>query len=72
MSGAPSPTMPEGTVDVRLVSVDMDGTLLDSTAVVPDARHIAVGPQGVVTFVGTRKDAMWAITSGDVLSRSHS
>ena len=25
-------------------------------AVVPDARHIAVGPQGVVTFVGTRKD----------------
>ena len=31
-------------------------------AVVPDARHIAVGPQGVVTFVGTRKDAIWAIT----------
>ena len=24
-------------------------------ALVPDARHIAVGPQGVVTFVGTRK-----------------
>ena len=24
-------------------------------AIVPDARHIAVGPQGVVTFVGTRK-----------------
>jgi glucose/arabinose dehydrogenase len=31
-------------------------------AIVPDARHIAVGPQGVVTFVGTRKDAVWAIT----------
>ncbi len=31
-------------------------------AVVPDARHIAVGPQGVVTFVGTRKDKVWAIT----------
>ncbi len=24
-------------------------------AIVPDARHMAVGPQGVVTFVGTRK-----------------
>src|SRR5262249_23280928 len=24
-------------------------------ALVPDARHIAVGPQGIVTFVGTRK-----------------
>lgn len=31
-------------------------------AVVPDARHIAVGPQGVVTFVGTRKDKVWAVT----------
>ena len=26
-----------------------------STRIVPDARHMAVGPQGVVTFVGTRK-----------------
>ena len=24
-------------------------------ALVPDARHMAVGPQGVATFVGTRK-----------------
>src|SRR6478736_318524 len=31
-------------------------------AIVPDARHLAVGPQGVVTFVGTRKDAVWAVT----------
>jgi len=31
-------------------------------AIVPDARHMAVGPQGVVTFVGTRKDAVWAVT----------
>ncbi len=31
-------------------------------AVVPDARHMAVGPQGVVTFVGTRKDKVWAVT----------
>ena len=31
-------------------------------ALVPDARHIAVGPQGVVTFVGTRKSKVYAIT----------
>src|SRR5215831_9194239 len=31
-------------------------------ALVPDARHIAVGPQGVVTFVGTRKDKIYAVT----------
>lgn len=29
---------------------------------VPDARHIAVGPQGVVTFVGTRKNKVYAVT----------
>ena len=34
-------------------------------ALVPDARHIAVGPQGVVTFVGTRKDKVWAVTDRD-------
>ncbi|MEH2509406.1 glucose/arabinose dehydrogenase [Nitrobacteraceae bacterium AZCC 1564] len=31
-------------------------------ALVPDARHIAVGPQGVVTFVGTRKNKIYAVT----------
>src|SRR5215470_20339189 len=31
-------------------------------AIVPDARHIAVGPQGVVTFVGTRKSKVYAVT----------
>jgi glucose/arabinose dehydrogenase len=34
-------------------------------AVVPDARHIAVGPQGVVAFVGTRKNKVWAVTDRD-------
>jgi glucose/arabinose dehydrogenase len=34
-------------------------------AIVPDARHIAVGPQGVVTFVGTRKSKVWAVTDRD-------
>ena len=31
-------------------------------AVVPDARHMAVGPQGVVTFVGTRKELAYSVT----------
>jgi glucose/arabinose dehydrogenase len=31
-------------------------------ALVPDARHMAVGPQGVVTFVGTRKTRIYAVT----------
>ena len=31
-------------------------------AIVPDARHIAVGPQGIVTFVGTRKSKVWSVT----------
>jgi glucose/arabinose dehydrogenase len=34
-------------------------------AIVPDARHMAVGPQGVVTFVGTRKNKVWAVTDRD-------
>jgi glucose/arabinose dehydrogenase len=31
-------------------------------ALVPDARHMAVGPQGIVTFVGTRKANIYAVT----------
>jgi len=34
-------------------------------AIVPDARHIAQGPQGVATFVGTRKDKVWVVTDRD-------
>src|SRR4029434_1955782 len=39
------------------------GFKINLYAVVPDARHMAVGPQGVVTFVGTRQDAVWAVTA---------
>lgn len=39
-----------------------DGFEIDLYAIVPDARHMAVGPQGVVTFVGTRKTDVWAVT----------
>ncbi|MDR3519245.1 MAG: PQQ-dependent sugar dehydrogenase [Azospirillaceae bacterium] len=38
------------------------GFKIDLYALVPDARHIAVGPQGVVTFVGTRKAKVYAVT----------
>lgn len=38
------------------------GFKIELYAVVPDARHMAVGPQGIVTFVGTRKDKVWAVT----------
>lgn len=31
-------------------------------ALVPDARHIAVGPQGAAAFVGTRNSKVWAVT----------
>ncbi len=41
------------------------GFTIELYAIVPDARHMAVGPQGVVTFVGTRKDKVYAITDRD-------
>jgi len=42
-----------------------DGFEITLYAVVPDARHIAVGPQGVATFVGTRKQDVWVLTDRD-------
>ena len=39
-----------------------DGFHIGLYAIVPDARHMAVGPQGIVTFVGTRKTKVWAVT----------
>ena len=39
-----------------------DGFKIDLYAIVPDARDIAVGPQGVVTFVSTRKDKVYSVT----------
>ena len=41
------------------------GFKIDLYAIVPDARHIAVAPQGTVTFVGTRKTQIWAVTDRD-------
>jgi hypothetical protein len=39
-----------------------DGFKIDLYAVVPDARHMAVGPSAGVVFVGTRKNRIWAVT----------
>ncbi len=39
-----------------------DGFKIDLYAIVPDARNIAIGPQGVVTFVSTRKDKVYSVT----------
>lgn len=39
-----------------------DGFEIELYAIVPDARHMAVGPQGIVTFVGTRKEEVWSVT----------
>lgn len=41
------------------------GFKINLYAIVPDARHMAVGPQGVVMFVGTRKNKVWAVTDRD-------
>jgi glucose/arabinose dehydrogenase len=42
-----------------------EGFSIDLYALVPDARHMAVGPQGIVVFVGTRKTEIWAVTDRD-------
>ena len=42
-----------------------DGFEINLYAVVPDARSMAVAPQGTVTFVGTRKDKVWSIVDRD-------
>lgn len=39
-----------------------NGFKIDLYAIVPDARHMALGPQGIVLFVGTRKTDAWAVT----------
>jgi glucose/arabinose dehydrogenase len=42
-----------------------DGFEVSLYAVVPDARSMAVAPQGTVVFVGTRKDKVWSVVDRD-------
>ena len=55
------PTISQGGVKAEALKKNLEkiklphGFHIGLYAIVPDARHMAVGPQGVVTFVGTRK-----------------
>ena len=42
-----------------------DGFEASLYAVVPDARSMAVAPQGTVVFTGTRKDKVWSVVDRD-------
>ena len=41
------------------------GFKIELYALVPDARHMAVGPNAGVVFVGTRKSNVYAVTDRD-------
>lgn len=65
------PTVPQGGAKAEAIKKNLEriklppGFKISLYAIVPDARHIAVGPQGVVTFVGTRKTKVYAVTDRD-------
>ena len=65
------PTVPQGgkTADnLRAIAKRVNlppGFKIDLFAVVPDARHMAVGNNASVVFVGTRKNRVWAVTDRD-------
>ncbi len=42
-----------------------EGFKIELYAVVPDARHMAMAPQGTALFVGTRKDKVWVVSDRD-------
>ena len=62
------PTVPQGGTKAEAIRKTLakiklpEGFKIGLYALVPDARHMAVGPQGVVTFVGTRKNKIYAVT----------
>ncbi len=62
------PTIPQTGPKADAIKKDLEkirlphGFHIGLYALVPDARHMAVGPQGIVTFVGTRKSHVYAVT----------
>ncbi|WP_298914211.1 PQQ-dependent sugar dehydrogenase [uncultured Roseobacter sp.] len=42
-----------------------EGFKIQLYALVPDARHMAMAPQGTVLFVGTKKNKVWAVMDRD-------
>jgi hypothetical protein len=62
----PQPEKKAQTINKTLSQIKLPkGFTISLYAIVPDARHMAVGPQGVVTFVGTRKRKVYAVTDRD-------
>ena len=70
-TGAPASTLkqiPQGgpkadAITKTLAKIKLPaGFKISLYALVPDARMLAVGPQGVATFVSTRKDKIYALT----------
>jgi glucose/arabinose dehydrogenase len=57
-TGAKADQVKQNLTKIKLPS----GFHISLYALVPDARHVAVGPQGVATFVGTRKSKIWVVT----------
>src|SRR5262245_28657414 len=62
------PMLPQGGAKAAALKKNLEkiklprGFHIGLYAIVPDARHMAVGPQGIVTFVGTRKAQVYAVT----------
>jgi glucose/arabinose dehydrogenase len=62
------PTVPQGGTNAAAIRENLKrvklppGFKIDLFAIVPDARHMAVGPSTNMLFVGTRKTTVWAVT----------
>jgi len=55
---------PEAGASIRTVLEGItlpEGFKIELYALVPDARHMAMAPQGTVLFVGTKKTKVWAV-----------
>ncbi|HEX5509461.1 MAG TPA: PQQ-dependent sugar dehydrogenase [Pseudolabrys sp.] len=65
------PTVPQGGAKAEAIKKDLrhvklpSGFKISLYAIVPDARDMAVGPQGIAVFVGTRKTKIYAVTDRD-------
>lgn len=61
-------TVPQGGARAEALKANLKqvklppGFKIDLYAIVPDARHMAVGPNTGVVFVGTRKTRVWAVS----------
>ncbi|MDB5824663.1 MAG: putative glucose/sorbosone dehydrogenase [Herminiimonas sp.] len=61
-------TVPQGGAKAEALKANLQkvklppGFKIDVYAIVPDARHMAVGPSTGIVFVGTRKTRVWAVT----------